>query len=85
MADIEPEFYGKPFANIYDVVFQRLGDTDRARVLMVGDSLHTDILGARAYGIASALVPGFGFFAGGNVEQAIERTGIAPDYLVERP
>lgn len=85
VADIEPEFYGKPFANIYDVVFQRLGDTDRARVLMVGDSLHTDILGARAYGIASALVPGFGFFAEGNVEQAIERTGIAPDYLVERP
>lgn len=85
VADIEPEFYGKPFANIFDMVFERLGDVDRTRVVMVGDSLHTDILGARAYGIASALVPGFGFFAGGNVEQAIERTGIVPDYLVERP
>ncbi|MDJ0638001.1 MAG: HAD hydrolase-like protein [Paracoccaceae bacterium] len=85
VADVEPEFYGKPFANIFDMVFDRLGDVDRTRVVMVGDSLHTDILGARAYGIASALVPGFGFFAGGNVEQAIERTGITPDYLVERP
>jgi len=85
VADVEPEFYGKPFANIFDLVFDRLGEVDRARVVMVGDSLHTDILGARAYGIASALVPGFGFFAGGKVEQAIERTGIVPDFLVERP
>ena len=85
VADVEPEFYGKPFANIFDMVFDRLGDVDHGRVLMVGDSLHTDILGARAYGIASALVPGFGFFAGGNVDKAIERTGIAPDYLVQHP
>lgn len=85
IADIEPEFYGKPFANIFDLVFERLGDVDRSRVVMVGDSLHTDILGARAYGIASALIPGFGFFAGGNADQAIERTGIQPDFVVDRP
>lgn len=85
VTDVEPEFYGKPFANIFDMVFDRLGDVDRTRVVMVGDSLHTDILGARAYGIASALVPGFGFFSGGNAEQAIERTGITPDFLVKRP
>ena len=85
VADVEPEFYGKPFANIFDLVFERLGDVERSRVVMVGDSLHTDILGARAYGIASALVPGFGFFADGNAEQAIERTGIRPDFLVDRP
>lgn len=83
--DVEPEFYGKPFANIFDMVFARLGEVDRTRVMMVGDSLHTDILGARAYGIASALVSGFGFFAGGDVERAIERTGIAPDFILERP
>lgn len=85
VADIEPEFFGKPFANIFDLVFARLGDVDRSRVVMVGDSLHTDILGARAYGIASALIPGFGFFAGGNADRAIERTGIQPDFVVDRP
>ncbi|MEM1363734.1 MAG: HAD hydrolase-like protein [Pseudomonadota bacterium] len=85
VAEVVPEFYGKPFANIYDLVFQRLGQVDRARVVMVGDSLHTDVLGGRAYGIASALVPGFGFFSGGNVDRAMEQTGILPDYLVERP
>jgi len=85
VADAEPQFFGKPFANIFDMVFERLRPVDRTRVVMVGDSLHTDILGAQAYGIASALIPGFGFFAGGNVNAAIERTGIRPDYLVERP
>lgn len=85
VTEVEPEFFGKPFGNIYDLTFERLGDVDPARVLMVGDSLHTDILGARAYGIASALVPGFGFFSGGKVEEAMARTGIVPDFLVERP
>ncbi|MEM6375062.1 MAG: HAD hydrolase-like protein [Pseudomonadota bacterium] len=85
VADIEPEFFGKPFANIFDLAFERLGDLDRSRVVMVGDSLHTDILGARAYGIAAALIPGFGFFAGGSVDQAIARTGIQPDFVVDRP
>ncbi|WP_424972736.1 HAD-IIA family hydrolase [Dinoroseobacter sp. S76] len=80
-----PEFYGKPFANIFELAFARLEDVDPSRVLMVGDSLHTDILGAQAFGISAALIPGFGFFAGGGAEAAIARTGIAPDFIVERP
>ena len=52
---------------------------------MVGDSLHTDILGARAAGVASALVAGYGFFAGQDVASAIEKAGITPDIIVERP
>lgn len=83
---VEPRFFGKPFANIYDVAFARLGDeVDRDRVLMVGDSLHTDILGAQTAGVASALIADFGFFAGHSVEQAIAATGIAPDFILDRP
>lgn len=82
---IVPEFYGKPFANIYDLAFARLGPVDRRRVLMVGDSLHTDILGAQAAGIASALVTGYGFLAGQDAGRAIARSGIVPDILTERP
>lgn len=82
---VAPEFFGKPFKNIFDLAFARLGATDRARVLMVGDSLHTDILGARAAGVASALVAGYGFFAGQDVASAIEQAGITPDIIVERP
>ncbi|WP_366871607.1 TIGR01459 family HAD-type hydrolase [uncultured Ruegeria sp.] len=59
---VVPEFFGKPFGNIFELALKRLGSVDKSRVLMVGDSLHTDILGARAAGIASALVSGYGFF-----------------------
>jgi len=82
---IEPAFFGKPFGNIYDVAFERIGPIDKARVLMVGDSLHTDILGAQAAGISSALVAHHGFFAGRDVGQAIALAGIVPDFVVEDP
>lgn len=82
---VRPEFFGKPFANIFDLAFARLGAVDRARVLMVGDSLHTDILGAHTAGVGSALVAGYGFFAGQDVDDAIRRSGILPDVIVERP
>lgn len=81
-----PEFFGKPFASIFDLAFRRLGPGfDRRRVLMVGDSLHTDILGALAAGVASALVTSHGFFAGGAADRWIERSGIRPDFLLDRP
>jgi HAD superfamily hydrolase (TIGR01450 family) len=83
---IVPRFFGKPFGNIFDTAFARLGaGADRTRAIMVGDSLHTDVLGARAMGIASALVAGYGFFAGRQASEAVRRTGIAPDYILERP
>lgn len=83
---VEPRFFGKPFENIFDVALSRMGFAfDRSRAVMVGDSLHTDILGARAAGVASALVTKFGFFAGVSAADAIARTGIAPDYILDRP
>jgi len=83
---IEPQFYGKPFSNIYNFAFTRVGrDIDPRRVLMVGDSLHTDILGAQTAGIASALVTGYGFLAGLDAQQEIARTGISPDFLLAKP
>lgn len=82
---VAPEFFGKPFRNIFDLAFARLGEVDRSRVLMVGDSLHTDVLGAQTAGVASALITGFGFFAGSDAEAAVAQSGIAPDYLVRRP
>lgn len=83
---VTPEFFGKPFANIFEAAFARLGDgIDRARMLMVGDSLHTDILGAQTAGIASALVAGYGFLAGQDVNAAVRTTGIVPDFVIDRP
>ena len=48
---------GKPFADIY-VPVRRMLDLPDARILAVGDSLATDIAGARAAGIASCWVLG---------------------------
>ena len=82
---ITPEFYGKPFPDIFDLAFLRLDHVDRSRVVMVGDSLHTDILGARNVGIGSALIASYGFFAGQDAEKAAVIAGIIPDFILERP
>lgn len=50
-----PLVVGKPHTPAYDVALERLG-LPRDECLMLGDRLDTDIAGARAAGIASALV-----------------------------
>ena len=82
---LEPHFFGKPFGNIFDLAFKRLGKFDPSRTVMVGDSLHTDILGGQAAGIKTALISGFGFFAGYGVDDHIARSGIEPDFVLQRP
>src|SRR5919199_3781775 len=42
---------GKPDPAVYDPVLELLGIADRARVVAVGDSPHTDLAGARAAGL----------------------------------
>ncbi|MEM7669972.1 MAG: HAD-IIA family hydrolase, partial [Pseudomonadota bacterium] len=68
---VVPEFLGKPFPQIFDLAFARLGEGDRGRIVMVGDSLHTDILGGQIAGLKTALIAGYGFFAGVDVEKAV--------------
>jgi FMN phosphatase YigB (HAD superfamily) len=41
----------KPDARIFDAAFQRMGHPRKADVLMVGDSMSSDIRGGKAYGI----------------------------------
>lgn len=82
---IEPQFFGKPFGNIFDLAFQQLGAFDPARTVMVGDSLHTDILGGQAAGLKTALIAGFGFFAGHDVDDPIAVSDIQPDFILDRP
>ncbi len=71
-----PVFYGKPFGNIFDLV-----GAEPKRSVMVGDTLHTDVLGGAAFGAASVLLVDFGLFAGRNVAPYIARSGIAPDWV----
>ena len=81
-----PEFFGKPFANVFDMALDRLpADTDLSRVVMVGDTLHTDILGGAAAGVKSALITDYGSLKGMDVAQAIRTSAITPDYVMPRP
>lgn len=78
-------FFGKPFGNIFDLAFAQLGPFDPGRTVMVGDSLHTDILGGQAAGIKTALIAGYGFFGGKDVHGPIASSGIQPDFILQRP
>lgn len=78
-------FFGKPFANIFQLACQGLEATPRRRILMVGDTLHTDILGGAAYGIKTALVTGHGLFAKQDITPYITQSGIVPDYMMVSP
>ena len=82
---VVPAFYGKPFPDIYTLALEQLGSGfDPQRVLMVGDTLHTDILGGLVAGIKTALVVDSGVMAGRDVNSAIAQAGIAPDWIVSR-
>lgn len=41
----------KPDTGIFDVAFAQMCNTDKSRILMVGDNLHSDILGGNNAGI----------------------------------
>ena len=82
-AGVVPEFFGKPFSGIYDLACRRLGGTSGMRIAMVGDTLHTDVLGGAAAGWESVLVTAHGLMRDLDVEAAIGATGITPHFVAE--
>ena len=76
--------YGKPFAPAFELALSRLGAAGarRERVAMVGDGLHTDILGGLAAGLGTVLVTDHGLLKGLDWEARAARAGIFPDYVV---
>lgn len=74
-------WYGKPFAAGYDDVLARM-EVPAERLAMVGDTLHTDVLGGCAAGMKTVLVSDHGLFRGHDVEPFIAKSGIVPDYIV---
>ncbi|PZX13602.1 HAD superfamily hydrolase (TIGR01459 family) [Palleronia aestuarii] len=80
---LKPRFFGKPFPEIFDLAVARQS-VAHTRVLMVGDTLHTDILGGRHMGFATALVTGHGSLAELDAGEAIEQSGIVPDFVLNQ-
>ena len=74
---------GKPFGAIFERALASLpAGLPRTRVLMLGDTLHTDVLGALAVGVHAALVTGAGASTGLDVARAIDLTGIVPHWVL---
>lgn len=76
-----PRFFGKPFAGALEAALARLGGVPRDRVAMVGDTLHTDVLGGRAAGLGTVLIVVHGLFRGADPTAYIDRSGIVPDVI----
>jgi HAD superfamily hydrolase (TIGR01459 family) len=50
-------YVGKPYANIFEYLYNNIKQTpDRSKMILIGDTLYTDILGAKNFGIHSGLV-----------------------------
>lgn len=80
-------YFGKPYRNIYEFVFKN-DTTPRNRMLMVGDTLETDIKGGRDYGMKTALTQtGIAVLKMHEAGEADLRTyaqniGIVPDFII---
>jgi len=78
------QFHGKPYPSVFDIVDERLSGRYRSeRICMIGDTLHTDILGAAARGWKTILVSGHGMFKGLDASTYIKRSGIVPHWVIE--
>ena len=85
---IQPGWFGKPHQTSYVLALQKAAElvgrpVPANRLLMVGDTLHTDILGGQAAGMKTALLTGYGLMRSLEVDSWLAKTGIYPDYLAK--
>ena len=73
---IVPRLFGKPYPEAFQIALSGMGP---GRHAMIGDTLHTDILGGQAAGLSTILVTEHGIFAGHDTAPFIEQSGIVPD------
>ena len=67
-----PLWFGKPFSTIFEMALEKVqfitgSSIDMSRIGMVGDTLHTDILGANSIGIKSILMTKYGLLRNQNI------------------
>lgn len=75
--------FGKPFRNAFDATLQRLPEVPPQRIAMVGDTLHTDVLGGAAADLGTILIQDHGLFRGLSPTPFIASSGLRPDWLVQ--
>jgi HAD superfamily hydrolase (TIGR01450 family) len=77
-------FFGKPFPDVFSLVAASLPGVPKDRIAMCGDTLHTDILGAAAFGWRTVLVTQDGMMAGLDSTAYCNDVRIHPDWRLQR-
>jgi HAD superfamily hydrolase (TIGR01450 family) len=75
--------FGKPDSQMFMYAYEHVNQNHNIRrsdILMVGDTLHTDILGGNKFGLGTALVLS-GNTRSENFDLKIRTTGIIPDHI----
>ncbi|USE38436.1 HAD-IIA family hydrolase [Endozoicomonas sp. SCSIO W0465] len=76
----KPTLFGKPDRIIFSMAMEQHQMTEPSRVLMVGDTLYTDILGGNAMGFKTLLLQ-CGVYRHKDIMDVISSTGISPHYI----
>ena len=81
------KYFGKPHLDIFEKAIQNIFKISQRkfnldRIAMIGDSLHTDVLGGLASGISTVLVTNHGLFKNHDYQKEILRTQIYPDWII---
>ena len=76
----KPLLFGKPDSSIFMEAFQANTKVAPSSVLMVGDTLYTDILGGNAMGFKTLLLQ-CGVYKGQDISEEINKAGIVPDFI----
>ncbi len=75
-AQVKATYIGKPNRYIFQITLETM-HVDKSKVLMVGDKIATDILGAKNAGLKSALVKA------GEFKETDLNSNIKPDYIFD--
>jgi len=78
--EIAPGVFVEPYGNPAKDALARLARVDRTGNAMVGDTLHTGILGWRAARLRTVQERDLGVFAGPAVDDFVTAGGPVPDY-----
>ena len=75
------KYFGKPYIEIYKKIMKKIKIKNKNKILAIGDSLRTDILGANNFQIDSALVLSGIHGKIKEIEKICKKTNIYPKFL----
>ena len=76
-ANIKATYIGKPNRYVFEIALNTMEITKKNKILMVGDRISTDILGARNVGLKTALVKT------GEFRESDLESPVTPDYIFD--